>query len=81
MNESATVLSRYLRRRLTEVGIELDDFATAIAEDQIKQKAARYRSAAREIWSSEGEMTSGSSRPLARENQWNTLPSSARRWR
>jgi DNA-binding protein H-NS len=46
----------YLRRRMAEVGIELDDLAAAIAEDQIKQKAARYRSATGEIWSGEGEM-------------------------
>ncbi|SDJ27546.1 DNA-binding protein H-NS [Paraburkholderia steynii] len=29
----------YLRRRMAEVGIELDDLAAAFAEDQIKQKA------------------------------------------
>ncbi|WP_253074241.1 H-NS family nucleoid-associated regulatory protein [Paraburkholderia caribensis] len=46
----------YLRRRMEEVGIELDDLAAAIAEDQIKQKTARYRSATGEICSGEGEM-------------------------
>jgi len=46
----------YLRRRMAEVGIELDDLAAAIAEDQIKQHTARYRSATGEIWSGEGEM-------------------------
>jgi len=46
----------YLRRRMAEVGIELDDLAAAIAEDQIRQKSARYRSATGEIWSGEGEM-------------------------
>ncbi|ALL71303.1 histone family protein nucleoid-structuring protein H-NS (plasmid) [Paraburkholderia caribensis MBA4] len=46
----------YLCRRMAEVGIELDDLAAAIAEDKIKQKAARYRSATGEIWSGEGEM-------------------------
>ena len=45
----------YLRRRMAEVGIQLDDLA-AIAEDQIRQKAARYRSATGEIWSGDGEM-------------------------
>lgn len=35
----------YLRRRMSEVGIEPDDLAAAIAEDQIEQKTARYRSA------------------------------------
>ncbi|CAD6550060.1 H-NS family nucleoid-associated regulatory protein [Paraburkholderia sabiae] len=46
----------YLRRRMAEVGIELDDLAAAIAEDQIRQKAARYRSATGESWSGDGEM-------------------------
>lgn len=46
----------YLRRRMSEVGIEIDDLAAAIAEDQIRQKTARYRSATGEIWSGEGEM-------------------------
>ena len=46
----------YLRRRMAEFGIELDDLAAAIAQDQIKQKVARYRSATGEIWSGEGEM-------------------------
>ncbi|MBP0590382.1 H-NS histone family protein [Paraburkholderia sp. LEh10] len=46
----------YLRRRMSEVGIELDDLAAAIAEDKIKEKDARYRSATGEIWSGEGEM-------------------------
>ncbi|MBB5412137.1 DNA-binding protein H-NS [Paraburkholderia sp. HC6.4b] len=46
----------YLRRRMAEVGIELDDLAAAIAEDQLKQKTARYRSATGEAWSGDGEM-------------------------
>ncbi|MEM5338017.1 H-NS family nucleoid-associated regulatory protein [Paraburkholderia azotifigens] len=46
----------YLRRRMAEVGIELDDLAAAIAEDQIRQKTARYRSATGETWSGDGEM-------------------------
>jgi DNA-binding protein H-NS len=46
----------YLRRRMSEVGIELDDLAAAIAEDQIRQKAARYRSATGETWSGDGQM-------------------------
>lgn len=46
----------YLRRRMAEVGIEIDDLAAAIAEDQIRQKTARYRSATGEIWSGDGEM-------------------------
>ncbi|MBN3762336.1 H-NS family nucleoid-associated regulatory protein [Burkholderia sp. Ac-20365] len=46
----------YLRRRMAEVGIELDDLATAIGEDKIRQKTARYRSATGETWSGDGEM-------------------------
>src|SRR5215469_11870693 len=46
----------YLRRRMDEVGIEPDDLAAAIAEDQIRQKAARYRSATGQTWSGDGEM-------------------------
>ncbi|MGT2476497.1 H-NS family nucleoid-associated regulatory protein [Paraburkholderia terrae] len=46
----------YLRRRMEEVGIELDDLAAAIAEDQLKQKNTRYRSATGETWSGDGEM-------------------------
>lgn len=46
----------YLRRRMSEVGIEIDDLAAAIAEDQLRQKNARYRSATGEIWSGDGEM-------------------------
>jgi DNA-binding protein H-NS len=46
----------YLRRRMAEVGIELDDLAAALAEDQVRQKAARYRSATGETWAGDGEM-------------------------
>jgi DNA-binding protein H-NS len=46
----------YIRRRMAEVGMELDDLAAAIAEDQIQQKTARFRSANGEIWSGDGEM-------------------------
>ncbi|MPW22991.1 H-NS histone family protein [Paraburkholderia sp. CNPSo 3157] len=46
----------YLRRRMAEFGIELDDVAAAIAQDQIQQKPARYRSATGETWSGDGEM-------------------------
>ncbi|ASL47833.1 hypothetical protein bAD24_III10580 [Burkholderia sp. AD24] len=46
----------YLRRRMAEVGIKVDDVAAAIAEDQVLQKSARYRSATGEIWTGEGEM-------------------------
>ena len=71
----------YIRRRMAEVGIELDDLAAAIAKDQNKQKTARYRSATGEIWSGEGEMPNGSSKPSARGNQWTTSQSSALRQR
>ncbi|MEX3934429.1 H-NS family nucleoid-associated regulatory protein [Paraburkholderia phymatum] len=43
----------YLRRRMAEVGIDLDDVAAAIAQDE---NAARYRSATGETWSGNGEM-------------------------
>ncbi|WP_109482201.1 H-NS family nucleoid-associated regulatory protein [Paraburkholderia sp. C35] len=46
----------YIRRRMAEVGMELDDLAAAIAEDQIQQQTARFRSANGEIWSGDGEM-------------------------
>ncbi|MBN3753736.1 H-NS histone family protein [Paraburkholderia sp. Tr-20389] len=46
----------YLRRRMSEVGIELDDLAAAIAADELRQGSARYRSASGEIWSGDGEM-------------------------
>jgi DNA-binding protein H-NS len=46
----------YLRRRMAEFGIELDDVAAAIAQDQIQHKSAKYRSATGETWSGEGEM-------------------------
>ena len=46
----------YLRRRMSEVGIKPDDLAAAIAEDQVRQKTARYRSATGETWSGDGEM-------------------------
>jgi DNA-binding protein H-NS len=46
----------YLRRRMAEVGIGLDDVAAAIAHDEIRQAAARYRSATGQTWSGDGEM-------------------------
>lgn len=46
----------YLRRRMEEVGIEIEDLAAALAEDQLRQKAARYRSANGELWNGDGEM-------------------------
>jgi DNA-binding protein H-NS len=46
----------YLRRRMTEFGIEPDDLADAIAQDQSQQRAARYRSATGDTWSGVGEM-------------------------
>ena len=46
----------YLRRRMSEVGIKPDDLAAAIAEDLVRQKTARYRSATGEIRSGNGEM-------------------------
>ncbi|SEJ75960.1 H-NS histone family protein [Paraburkholderia diazotrophica] len=46
----------YLRRRMKEFGIEPDDLASAIAEDQLRQKASRYRSATGETWDGKGEI-------------------------
>ena len=46
----------YLRRRKAEFGIELDDVAAVIAQDQIQQQSAKYRNATGETWSGEGEM-------------------------
>lgn len=46
----------YLRRRMDEVGISLEDLAAAIAEDEIERKNARYRSATGETWSGNGDM-------------------------
>lgn len=46
----------YLRRRMAEFGIELDDVAAAIAQDEIRQKSAKYRSATGETWSGDDEM-------------------------
>lgn len=44
---------------MSEVGIELDDLAAAIVEDQINRKTVRYRSAAGKTWSGEGETPQG----------------------
>ncbi|BFG77792.1 hypothetical protein PTKU46_58250 [Paraburkholderia terrae] len=46
----------YLRRRMAEVGIEIADVAKAIAEDELRQKSARYRSATGDAWSGDGDM-------------------------
>lgn len=46
----------YLRRRMAEVGIGVDDIAAAIAEDKLRDRSARYRSATGDIWDGEGEM-------------------------
>jgi len=46
----------YLRRRMQEFGISIDDLAAAIASDVAEQKEARYRSATGNTWSGEGEM-------------------------
>lgn len=46
----------YLRRRMADVGIEIDDLAATLAEDELQKKSARYRSATGETWSGVGEM-------------------------
>jgi DNA-binding protein H-NS len=43
----------YLRRKMEEFGIDVEDVAKAIAQDQ---RCARYRSATGQTWSGEGEM-------------------------
>jgi DNA-binding protein H-NS len=46
----------YLRRRMEEFGIEPDDVAASIAEDQVRKRAARYRNASGDTWDGKGEM-------------------------
>ncbi|CAN7781772.1 H-NS histone family protein [Paraburkholderia hospita] len=46
----------YLRHRMEEHGIEPDDLASAIAGDQVMQKAARYQNATGDTWTGDGEM-------------------------
>jgi DNA-binding protein H-NS len=46
----------YLRHRMEEFGIRPDDLAAAIAREQTELKEARYRSAAGDSWTGEGEM-------------------------
>ena len=46
----------YLRHRMEEHGIEPDDLASAIAGDQVRQKAARYQNATGDTWTGDGEM-------------------------
>ncbi|MEX3934220.1 H-NS family nucleoid-associated regulatory protein [Paraburkholderia phymatum] len=46
----------YLRSRMKEFGIEPNDLASAIVEDQLRQKEARYRSATGETWDGKGEV-------------------------
>ncbi|MHB9838352.1 H-NS family nucleoid-associated regulatory protein [Paraburkholderia terrae] len=46
----------YLRRNVTEVGIDIDDLAAALAEDEQHHKSARYRSATGDTWGGDGEM-------------------------
>jgi DNA-binding protein H-NS len=46
----------YLRRRMDEFGIEPDDIAASITEDQLRERAARYRNASGNTWDGVGEM-------------------------
>ena len=46
----------YLRRRMAEFGIEPDDIAASIAQDQLRLRAARYQNAAGNTWDGNGEM-------------------------
>ncbi|WP_112175458.1 H-NS family nucleoid-associated regulatory protein [Paraburkholderia unamae] len=46
----------YLRHRMAEFGIEPEDVAASIAEDQLRQRAARYQNASGEKWDGQGEI-------------------------
>jgi DNA-binding protein H-NS len=46
----------YLRRRMSEFGIEPDDLAESIARDQRRQKETHYRNAAGETWDGKDEI-------------------------
>ncbi|MCG5078304.1 H-NS histone family protein [Paraburkholderia sp. RG36] len=46
----------YLRRRMSEFGIEPDDLAKSIALDQRRQREACYRNASGETWDGKGEI-------------------------
>ena len=46
----------YLRHRMEEYGIEPDDLASAIADEQVRQKPARYQNATGNAWTGDGEM-------------------------
>jgi DNA-binding protein H-NS len=46
----------YLRRRMDEFNISVDDLAAALAHDQIAAANAKYRSAKGETWDGTGDM-------------------------
>ena len=46
----------YLRYRMEEYGIEPDDLASALADDQVRRKPARYQNASGDAWTGDGEM-------------------------
>ena len=45
----------YLRRRMAEYGIEEQDLAASIAEDQRRLRAARYANASGDTWDGKGD--------------------------
>jgi len=45
----------YLRRRMTEFGIEPDDVAASITADQERMRATRYRDAVGNTWDGKGD--------------------------
>jgi DNA-binding protein H-NS len=46
----------YLRRRMDEFGITLEDLASSLARDESKLVESRYRSATGDTWDGTGEM-------------------------
>ena len=46
----------YLRRRMVEFGIESDDVANSIAQDEQRQNADRYHNADGQTWDGRGEV-------------------------
>lgn len=46
----------YLRRRMAQVGIKVNDLATALADERRAKKAVRFRSAFGETWDGKGAM-------------------------
>ncbi|WP_408366870.1 MULTISPECIES: H-NS histone family protein [unclassified Paraburkholderia] len=56
----------YLRRRIDEFGIDLEDLALTIESEKPARTEARYRNAAGDIWDGRGEMPQWLKQALAR---------------